>query len=167
LIKYAQITEAAAQPYLVKQGDILIVRGNANPDLVGKCGIVDSFPAGCIYPDITMRVMFRSKGPNAVLPGYAATAWNHPIVHNQILRRAKTSNGTLKINNRDVKQIILPLPLMQDQKRIVELTGAVDRKVEALRSVANAHAELKKSLMHDLLTGKVRTNQLELDEVAA
>jgi type I restriction enzyme S subunit len=58
--KYAQISVKEAEPYLVSKGDVLIVRGNANPELVGKAGIIQSHPAGCIYPDITKRVIFKA-----------------------------------------------------------------------------------------------------------
>jgi type I restriction enzyme S subunit len=135
---------------------VLIVRGNANPDLVGKAGMIDRFPDGCIYPDITKRVVFRTEGERIVSPAFAVLAWNHPIVHNQVLRRAKTSNGTLKINSRDVKQINIPVPTSDEQSNIVKLAAVVDAQIDALKSVARAQHELKKSLMHDLLTGKVR-----------
>jgi type I restriction enzyme S subunit len=151
--------DKAADKFRIRRGDILIVRGNANPDLVGKAGMVDTFPEGCIYPDITKRVVFRTECDGAVRPvspPYAVLAWNHPLVHNQVLRRAKTSNGTLKINTRDVKGIIMPVPPPEAQNDVVNLTIALDAKIAALNQVAAAQEALKKSLMHDLLSGRVR-----------
>ena len=92
------------------------------------------------------------------MPELAVLAWNHPIVHNQVLRRAKTSNGTLKINNRDVKQIVMPVPPVTEQEKIVEVAAVADAKVSALANKLKALDQLKKSLMHDLLTGTVRVN---------
>ncbi len=155
-IKYADLPEKAATKCRVRKGDVLVVRGNANPDLVGKAGVIDQFPPGCIYPDITKRLVFRATGENTVLPPFAVLAWNHPIVHNQILRRAKTSNGTLKINNRDVKQIVLPVPSPQEQADLDTLASAADARISALGKKLAALAQLKHSLMHDLLTGRVR-----------
>jgi len=164
-LKYAQLPEKAAKAYQVNQGDVLIVRGNANPDLVGKAGMIDHYPDGCIYPDITKRVVFRKEGERTVTPPFVVLAWNHSIVHNQVLRRAKTSNGTLKINNRDVKQIVMPVPPPQEQSTLVNLAEVLDRKIEGLSNVANAYEQLKRSLMHDLLTGKVRVHHLNLDGI--
>ncbi len=157
-LKYVKISERVANKFKVRTGDVLVVRGNANPDLVGKAGRVDDFPAGCIYPDITKRIVFRSEGDETVLPEYVVIAWNHPIIHNQVLRRAKTSNGTLKINNRDVRQIVMPVPPTADQQRIVDLVAAVERKAGALQRKLNVLERLKKSLMHDLLSGSVRVD---------
>jgi type I restriction enzyme S subunit len=157
-LKYASISDRIAEKFKIKTGDVLVVRGNANSNLVGKAGRVGEFPEGCIYPDITKRIVFRRNGDNTVSPEYAVLAWNHPVVHNQVLRRAKTSNGTLKINNRDVKQIVMPVPPPSDQLRIVELVTAADAKGDALGQKLVALEQLKRSLMHDLLTGTIRVD---------
>jgi type I restriction enzyme S subunit len=157
-LKYAKVSDKIAEKFRINAGDVLVVRGNANPDLVGKAGRVSDFPEGCIYPDITKRIVLRSDGENTVLPDYVVLAWNHPIVHNQVLRRAKTSNGTLKINNRDVKQIVVPVPPTRTQNEIVALVTAADSKLAALNRKIEALQQLKKSLMHDLLTGAIRVN---------
>ena len=155
-LKFARVGEKVAERYRVRRGDVLVVRGNANPDLVGKAGMVDRFPDGCIYPDITMRVAFRSDREPKVSSDYAVLAWNHPVVHNQVLRRSKTSNGTLKINSRDVNQIVMPVPPDHVQAELVRNIGAVDALIDALTAVGQAQVALKRSLMHDLLTGRVR-----------
>ncbi len=159
-LKFARVAEKAAERYRVRRGDVLVVRGNANPDLVGKAGMVECFPDGCIYPDITMRVAFRSDGEPRVSSAFAVLAWNHPVVHNQVLRRAKTSNGTLKINSRDVCQIIMPVPPDDVQVELVKTIGAVDTLIDALTAVSEEQIQLKKSLTHDLLTGRVRVHDL-------
>jgi len=160
-LKYIQVPEKVAEQNGLNHGDVLIVRGNANPELVGKAGIVDSFPPGCIYPDIAKRVVFHTGGGPSVSPEYGVLAWNHAVVHNQVLRRAKTSNGTLKINNRDVKQIIMPVPPTHEQTHVVGLARCVDAESDALCEVLRAQEELRKALMHDLLTGRVRVNNLQ------
>ena len=89
-------------------------------------------------------------------------AWNHPIVHNQVLRRAKISNGTLKINSRDVKQIIMPVPPPAEQEKIVKIMAAVAAKESALSAKLSSLQQLKKSLMHDLIAGTVRVHPRKL-----
>jgi type I restriction enzyme, S subunit len=155
-LKYARVSEKIVRRYAIRRGDVLIVRGNANPDLVGKAGMVTEFPENCIYPDIAMRVEFLADAGLKVSTGFAVLAWNHPIVHNQVLRRAKTSNGTLKINNRDVKQIVLPVPPGDEQRRIVQVVTGVDAHINSLVAVSRAQQQLKQALMCDLLTGRVR-----------
>jgi len=155
-LKYARMPEKIAQRFRIQCGDVLIVRGNANPELVGKAGIVSRFPDDCVYPDIAKRVVFRTEGNPRVSPEFAVLAWNHAVVHNQVLRLAKTSNGTLKINSRDVKQIVMPVPTEQEQAKLVQMAASVDAQIDSLSTVAAAQKRLKQALMQDLLTGRVR-----------
>ncbi len=155
-LKYARMPEKIAQRFRIQCGDVLIVRGNANPELVGKAGIVSRFPGGCIYPDIAKRVVFRTEGKPRISPEFAVLAWNHAVVHNQVLRLAKTSNGTLKINSRDVKQVVMPVPTEQEQAKLVQIAASVDAQIDSLTTVAAAQQGLKQALMQDLLTGRVR-----------
>jgi hypothetical protein len=53
------------------------------------------------------------------------------------------------------------------QKRVVEAAHTVRAVHEAQLAKLRALTDLKRSLMHDLLSGKVRTDQLMLNEVAA
>jgi type I restriction enzyme, S subunit len=159
-LKFVRIQQAVAQRFAIEHGDVLIVRGNANPEFVGQAGMVTTYPAGCIYPDITMRVVFRTGLMPKVIPEFGVLAWNHPVVHNQVLRRAKTSNGTLKINSRDVKQIVMPVPPETEQARLIQIISAIDAQINALTAVATAQYRLKSALMHDLLTGRIRVGRL-------
>jgi type I restriction enzyme S subunit len=154
-LKYARIRPEVAREFTVRKGDVLIVRGNANPSLVGKCGAIGEFPEGCIYPDILKRVVFR-EADDGVLPEYAVLAWNHFLVHNQVLKRAKTSNGTLKINSRDVKQIIMPVPPRAEQESLVAQMATSDAIERSLQSQFVAMDRIKRGLLQDLLTGRVR-----------
>ena len=160
-LKYAKLSDTdTSSRFRVRRGDILIVRGNANPDLVGRAGVISEFPRDCFYPDIAKRVTFGTDCSPRILPTFAVLVWNHSTVHNQVLRRAKTSNGTLKINNRDVKQIVLPVPPENDQVRIAAIAEAIEEKRDALMAVSASLEQLKRSLMHDLLTGKVRVGDM-------
>jgi len=51
---------------------------------------------------------------------------------------------------------LLPVPTPDEQASLVKLAAAVDGKIDALGRMLTAQAQLKKSLMHDLLTGRVR-----------
>ena len=159
-LKYVRIRPELAAEHAVRRGDLLIVRGNANPELVGCCGIVSDFPEDCIYPDILKRIVLKN-GDCGVLPQYAVLVWNHPVIHNQILKRAKTSTGTLKINSRDVKQIIMPVPPLASQEKIVTIFKAIELHEQALKTSLSTQERLKRGLMQNLLTGRVRVKQVK------
>jgi len=50
----------------------------------------------------------------------------------------------------------LPLPPLPEQQKIAEILGTVDKRLEALKNRKEKLKKLKKGLMDDLLTGRVR-----------
>lgn len=53
---------------------------------------------------------------------------------------------------------VVPVPSIEQQKRIVEILSAIDEKVSINKILKDKLIHLKTGLMQDLLSGKVRTN---------
>jgi type I restriction enzyme S subunit len=115
-LKYADIPPAIAEGFLLTQGDVLVVRGNGNRDLVGRCALVNTAPPNCIYPDLLIRLRFD---PAKMRADFAALLWNSDPIHTALLRRAKSTNGIWKVNGRDVSTLELLAPPLDEQAQIV------------------------------------------------
>jgi type I restriction enzyme S subunit len=151
-LKYTGADTEASEPFRVKSGDILLVRGNANPEFVASAGMVSDFPPGCIYPDLLMRL-----SPNAtVIAEFLLASINAPIGHNQLLLKAKTTNGTLKVNGQDVCSTQLPVPPRDEQDAIMNIFASVNDCMESARTELRCLMATKSGLLQDLLTGRVR-----------
>jgi len=98
----------------VSAADLLICRGNGNLKLVG-CG---RFPnrnrPDLLFPDTIIGVPVDLR---RVTKSYLEFAWNAPGVRRQVERKARTTNGTHKINHAALKSIELPLPSVSMQQR--------------------------------------------------
>ncbi len=151
-LKYVNTPNNDAEPYRLRRGDVLVVRGNASAALLGRCGMVDQFPPGCIYPDLLMRLV-PNKSMNS---RYLSHIWNSNLVHGQLLIKAKTTSGTLKVNQHDVSTVLLPRPALREQLEIVNVAEALDFVYARNRDVLAAYRRVKDSLMSALLTGEVR-----------
>jgi type I restriction enzyme S subunit len=57
-------------------------------------------------------------------------------------------------------KILIPLPPLSEQKRIAEILSQIDQAIEKEEKYKQKLERLKKGLMEDLLTGKVRVNKL-------
>lgn len=77
------------------------------------------------------------------------------------------ATGLPHINLGILKSFFLPLPPMPEQVEIGATLHALDQKVGKLRAKLDAHLGLKKALMQDLLTGKVRVNVEEKEKEPA
>ena len=113
-LKYVEIDGATAQPFLVREGDAFIVRGNGNRRLCGQAGLADMSYDDLIYPDLLIRLRFD---PTRILPAFAVAQWNLPSVHRALSARAKSTNGIWKVNGQDVRAHRLVVPPLSDQRR--------------------------------------------------
>lgn len=128
-LKYASDDDAALSQFEVRKGDVLVVRGNANLGLVGTAGIVvEEPPPRCIYPDLLMRLRMTPT----LDPRFFTLAWNGPAVRAVIEPRAKTTNGTYKVNGADVGAIPVPVPPIAEQRAIIRVLSAADAEVIAI-----------------------------------
>ena len=53
---------------------------------------------------------------------------------------------------------------IEEQQKIASILSTVDKKIEAEENKKKAIDELFKSLLHNLMTGKVRVNHLEMPQ---
>ena len=61
------------------------------------------------------------------------------------------------VNQRDARELPVPLPATVDeQSEIVAIVCSAQKRMDHLNDVISAQQQLKKSLMDDLLTGRVR-----------
>ncbi len=86
------------------------------------------------------------------------TAWvYYSTVHKNILPYVHGSTR-MKLNQKELKKIEIPLPPVHEQKRITKILSKIDNKIQKEKFYNKKLHNLKKGLMQDLLTGKVRVN---------
>lgn len=83
------------------------------------------------------------------------------------LARYVESSGVPQLNNKDLYPRWFVRAPEYQQREIVELIAAAERHEDAFRSKLQSLEALKKSLMHDLLTGTVRVDPAILQEQQA
>jgi type I restriction enzyme S subunit len=91
-----------------------------------------------------------------LLADFFVPLWNSRVVHDQVLDKAKTTNGTYKINGQDVRDIFVPLPPKSEQRLIGAALLAMESNIRAQGEKLVGLQELKTTLMSVLLTGEVR-----------
>jgi type I restriction enzyme S subunit len=64
-----------------------------------------------------------------------------------------------KLNQVSMKKIPITLPPINEQKRIAEILSLIDRVVESVDESIAKLERLKKALMRELLTGRIRVNE--------
>lgn len=138
--KPVPMTPQEARPYLLSRGDVFVVRGNGSKELCGRAGIVTDDVDEVVFPDLFIRV---SLPPDTIDPYFFVAVWNAPEMRSWLEEEAKTTSGIWKINQGHILAARIPLPPIDEQRRVVADLDILQVKfgsVEALQ--AETAAEL-------------------------
>ena len=153
-LTFVELPSVDVERLQLRDGDLLLVRTNGNPNYVGR-SVVFRRPDDreWVYASYLIRVRLKS----GLLPEYVNVILGLERGRRELLRRVTTSAGNHNINSNSIQLLGLPVPPSEDaQVRIVELASASRTHVDVLQTKAGALERLKKALMYDLLTGRVR-----------
>ena len=146
----ASLDETIAQNYLLKDNDILFARTG---DTVGKSLLYKSYMGRAAYAGYLIRFTLDEK---LILPEYFDA-----IAKSDIFEAFKISMKRIgakpNINSREYGIFRFPMPLnLDEQKGIAKLFTKVDEAIASVQNSIAAAERLKKSLMQNLLTGKMK-----------
>ena len=156
-LAFVELAEADVERLKLADGDLLLVRTNGNPNYVGR-SVVFRRPDNrtWVYASYLIRVRLKDE----LLPEFVNTYLGLERGRRQLLQRVTTSAGNHNINANNIRLIRLPVPPLAVQERLAELATAFRNRRDVLMAMVGALQSLKNSLMHDLLTGKVRVGDM-------
>jgi type I restriction enzyme, S subunit len=138
----------------LRTGDLLLVRTNGNPRYVGR-SVVFNQPDERTW--VYASYLIRARLGDGLSPDFVNVFLGTQRGRQELLRRVTTSAGNHNINSNSIRLIAIPVPRCgEDQDRIVRLAAHSRRVVDALQVKRDAVLTLKKSVMDDVLTGRVR-----------
>ena len=140
---YLKAEESTKRANFIQNGDILFTRLNGSAEFVGNCAVVKHIESNIYqYPDR----LYCAKLTRDILPSYCEIAFSTPTLRLEIENRAKSSAGHKRISISDIREIIIPLPPLEEQKKIVR---QVDR-LFALAYKLEAHYHKAKTRIDKL-----------------
>lgn len=165
IIRIAQMTNPIAKTDFYSGDDIVAKHKINNGDMLFSWSA-------------TLAVMLWNRGP-AVLnqhifkveekPGIDSDFLYH-LLNNSIDALAEHSHGsTMKhIKKGVLKDFIVPIPSLHEQKKIAAILNSVDNAIQATQAVIDQTRRVKQGLMQQLLTrgiGHTRFRQTEIGEI--
>ncbi len=166
-VRYMPNAENLVGTLSLKNRDLLFTRYNGSIELLGVCGMVRSspFPA-LLYPDKLMRVRFDH---DHALPEYVEVFFQSPEARDRLMDRAKSSAGQQGISGKDIKEQIVALPPLAEQREIVrrvEALFALADKIEARVTASIARADrLIQATLAKAFRGELVPTEAELAEL--
>jgi len=152
----AEPVPEGASKFLLKQGDLLITLTGE----IGAIGFVTQTQPMYLNQRVGRldllaedKVLIKFIGLFLTLPEVRAEMWSHG-----------KGNAQLNISPTSIHSLIINLPPLQEQKRIIDLINSVDSYIDALSNPSVRNSEdsnllgstikLRSALLSDLLSGK-------------
>ncbi len=150
----ATAKEREIERFTIEKGDVIITKDSETPDDIAVPAVVtdDLENVLCGY-HLTLLKPDKSKINGIFL---SKVLQSSPI-NNEFCRLAQglTRYG---LNVPSIKNALIFVPPLDEQIKIVKILEKLDKKIQTEKRVNRKHRHLKKGLMQDLLTGKVRVN---------
>lgn len=138
--KMVDVSDEIAKPFTLKHDDVFIVRYNGDINRVAKAGIYKGGDTKVVHPDKLMRLRADYTKMN---PDFLVYALGSRQVRNQIEELGKTTAGQIGVSGSDAKSCLIPVPPLEEQRRIVAYLDSLQAKVDALKQLqAQTQVEL-------------------------
>lgn len=153
-VTYVDVTDDDIERYRAEVGDFYVLRGNGNRDYVATGGLLrEAPPENSIYSDKLIRLRFDSE---KVASRFIPYMWQSPAFLTRLQSKAESGSGLWMMSKRDIVREFFAYPPIPEQEEIVTLLDGVETHAIALENKCNALQQVKKSLLHNLLTGTIR-----------
>lgn len=154
---YADIFDL--DPYLdriLEDGDILMSHINSIPYL-GRSVMYESHPGERIIHGMNLLRLKANRG--LIEPGYATIYFNTEFFKARLMTIVKKAVNQASYSINDLKKLSIPCPSLDQQKEIVAVFEAVNRKRHLLNRMDESLGELVKSRFVEMF-GEVRSNSM-------
>jgi len=138
--------------FILKEGDILIALSEAT---VGKIGRIKDIKLSLLNQRVAKFTVYTDVISNEFL-FYSLLKGD---LFNFIINNA-ASSAQPNISPYFIENFQIPLPPLPEQHRIASILSQIDEAIEKEQKYKEKLERIKRGLMEDLLTGKVRVNHL-------
>jgi type I restriction enzyme, S subunit len=145
------IARGVVDSYAVRRGDLLFNRTSETQEEVGLSSVyLDEETV--VFGGFVIRGRPTNASIDATYSGYAFRA---PAIRSQITAKGQ---GAIRANigQADLRQVLVPLPPLPEQRAIAGVLGDVDALLGALEKLIAKKRDLKQAAMQHLLTGQTR-----------
>jgi len=142
---------------ILKEGDILLCEGGD----IGRTAIWNCEISQCAYQNHLHRLRIKSSQD---YDNYFFSYWMQFAITQKRLYIYQGNVTTIpNLSSSRLKNFEIPIFSLHKQRIIADYLSSIDQKIEAEENKKKALEELFKSLLNNLMTGKIRVNNLDLE----
>ena len=155
-LKYATFTSKEMAKLCLSEGDVLVVRSNGSPDLVGRPALVTGEAVGMAYAGYLIRLRpDRSR----IEPKFLVAMLTSPQTRNVIGLTARSTSGVHNINSAELASLQIPKFSLDAQRAIVNRIEAafvwLDRVAAEHSNVSRLISKLDQAILVKAFRGEL------------
>lgn len=159
-LKFGKLKKNELGKLTLQKGDLLFVRTNGVKENAGRCSQFNDELDNCYYASYLIRVRLNPKTINpSFLNEYTRTEIGTSFLSGKAIR---TADGKFNINSGTLKTMLVPVPEIEEQEEIAKILALIDNKVSLAVYKKIKLLDLFRTLLHELMTAKMRVNEVEL-----
>lgn len=148
-LKYARLSSAENERLAMQPGDILFVRSNGNPELIGRCAVYDS-SRRALFASYLIRARIRDGLPLAT---YLRGVFSSLSYRQVLTSEARTTAGNYNISAEVLRQLRVPVVPHSMVEKYFKIESAIHRQLGAFENARAASDELFGSLVVRAFSG--------------
>ncbi|WP_323589468.1 restriction endonuclease subunit S [Aliarcobacter butzleri] len=134
--------------YQLEKGDLIIAMTDVTPDkkLIGRMAIIDKNDIFLLNQRVGLLKL------KEIINNKFLCEYGNFDIWRKYSKNVAALGAQANISTKDIKNGKIPLPPLEEQKKIADILSTVDKKIAFVEENINATEELKKGLMQKLLT---------------
>lgn len=161
-VKTIIIRRGELSRYLLRDGDILLTEGG-DLDKLGRGFIWRGELKECAHQNHIFAVRVNR---DILLPEFLAYLVQSAYGRSYFLTVAHKTTNLASINSTKLKAFPVPIPSLEEQREVTTVLHGIDEKATIHERKKGVLRELFDTLLHDLMTGRIRVTDLVVDELA-
>ncbi len=160
-VSHMRIDPASIGDRDLKKGDLLVCEGGE----IGRAAVWEDEAKGTNTTFQNHLHRLRPLAPGRIVPKFAMFWLEEGFLHRGIYEGAGNRTTIPNLSHARLGELLMPAPNLDEQREIVIILDAIDRKIDLHRRKRAALDDLFKALLHKLMTGEIRVGELDLSGV--
>lgn len=156
-LQHVDLDTPTFEAFRLDDGDLLFNRTNSY-ELVGRTAIFRS-DRDAVFASYLIRLTLDT---DVFVPEFVNYFLGRESAQAELKKLASRGVSQANISASKLKGFTVPWAPLDEQREIVEIIQAIDRKIDLHRRKRDLLGELFRSLLHKLMTGEVRVGDLDL-----
>jgi type I restriction enzyme S subunit len=146
--RYFEVSPDELPRWKLEIGDLLIIEGNGSADQIGRVALYRGELGICVHQNHIIRARPNKE---IVSSEYLNMYMNSPLGQDEVQKRSRTTSGLRTLSVGRIREIEIPIPPLDEQRRIVAYLDSVQARLASLRELQSAAGEELDALLPSVL----------------